>query len=352
MAEALANGKGNSGGGIANTQPPTPAVPQLVYLLPGVTTDIKIIGDAQAGEEYIETHGNSTISGAFSNGDIAINSITVDTPTELTLNITVAANPVLGGNTLTITNPNGLSATSTNDIVHVTDLPVILDANLAVAPPAAIEGLVSTLDDLLVESIDLQNQDNSVPVTYLYQWLEDGINLDSQTTSTLPCTVTQCGKVYSCAITPVKEGIVTGTTYVTNALTISTDCDNNGMHDDWEVEAYGSLETDPSADDDGDGLSNRAEYLFGLDPQDPASNSPIVSPLDPASGEFEYRRTTTQIESLTYRVETSPDLGNWTEQVAVETIVSSDANSEVVRVSLAQSLLDANPRLYVRVSAD
>ena len=47
------------------------------------------------------------------------------------------------------------------------------------------------------------------------------------------------------------------------------DSDTDGLPDEWEVQHWGTLERGGDADGDGDGLSDRAEWLAGLDPTDP-----------------------------------------------------------------------------------
>ena len=59
----------------------------------------------------------------------------------------------------------------------------------------------------------------------------------------------------------------------------STDTDNDGMTDSWEV-FYGLNPIDPtdaSLDSDSDGLSNLREYLWGSDPRNPYS--PLLYPF-------------------------------------------------------------------------
>lgn len=57
------------------------------------------------------------------------------------------------------------------------------------------------------------------------------------------------------------------------------DTDGNGIDDRWELAHFGRIGIDPTADPDGDGLTNLAEYLAGTDPN-VAAKSVSPSTLD------------------------------------------------------------------------
>jgi len=108
----------------------------------------------------------------------------------------------------------------------------------------------------------------------------------------------------------------------------------------------------PMDDDDGDGMSNFAEFAFGLDPTDGASSNPIVSPLNKASHSFVYTRYA--FSGLDYTVWTSADLEYWGENpVPVQEVVSEPDENGVVTV---QATLTEPPpgasRLFIRVKAE
>lgn len=162
------NGSGGGGGNVnPSSSPPTPYVAEFTYLTPDTTTEIEVLGQAGPGEAFVASRGNQAISASFSHSGITVNSITVNSDTSLTLTITVASGATLGGASLTITNPNGDSATSSGNVVAVTDIPEILAATVSPTPPSVIEDLEATI-------IAYRNQDPSIEVAYQYQWYEDG----------------------------------------------------------------------------------------------------------------------------------------------------------------------------------
>ena len=133
-----------------------------------------------------------------------------------------------------------------------------------------------------------------------------------------------------------------GTVTVTTALS------------DFDVWAAGyNLSGGRTGDDDGDGLSNFAEYAFGLNPESAASVNPITQPIDKSSGLFKYtRRATPATTGLTYSYEWTTTLnGDW--QAFTPAVDSTSNNAtpvEEVTVQVPAALL-ANPRLFLRVKA-
>jgi hypothetical protein len=63
----------------------------------------------------------------------------------------------------------------------------------------------------------------------------------------------------------------TGTTSDIAHITYLADTDQNGLPDDWEITHFQHLSVDPHDDADGDGQSNREEYLAGSGPKDALS---------------------------------------------------------------------------------
>ena len=124
---------------------------------------------------------------------------------------------------------------------------------------------------------------------------------------------------------------------------------------DYSTWASSYLPSDVSvatADFDGDGLTNRQEYAFGLNPTNGSSVNPITVPLDKSAGTFSYTRRDQALTGLTYTVWTSTDLATWTVDAgAVQTPGAPAANVQTVAVTLSGALL-TSPQLFVRMKAE
>jgi len=93
------------------------------------------------------------------------------------------------------------------------------------------------------------------------------------------------------------------------------DTPSDGLPNTWMIDNFGSTavgatgsDSHPDSDPDGDGLSNRLEYLYGTDPNDKASGLP----------NFVYDHTNqstswNSIKYMPYYLESSPDLTQWTQ---------------------------------------
>jgi hypothetical protein len=61
------------------------------------------------------------------------------------------------------------------------------------------------------------------------------------------------------------------------ALAPGADTDSDGLPDAWEQEHFNSLDANPTADWDGDGTTNKMEYLAGTNPRSAASAFRLIS---------------------------------------------------------------------------
>jgi len=154
---------------------------------------------------------------------------------------------------------------------------------------------------------------------------------------------------HSVTFTPTDTGNYNiGTTSVNVTVTAPTDSFGS-----WISTNYPGLSDKTAAGDpDGDGMTNQAEYAFGLDPSSGSSCNPIVKALDKTTGTFSYTRRVGT--GYTYRVWTSIDLVSpWTEDTAaVQHIDSTVVDIETVTVTLSASKPLAATKLFMRVTAE
>ena len=106
----------------------------------------------------------------------------------------------------------------------------------------------------------------------------------------------------------------------------------------------------PTADPDGDGMTNQQEYAFGLNPTSASSVNPITALLDSTTGKFSYtRRATPATTGLIYTVLTSPDLVTWTADTGATQTIITNGNVQTVAVTLTNPAVAG--KLFVRVKA-
>lgn len=91
------------------------------------------------------------------------------------------------------------------------------------------------------------------------------------------------------------------------------DLDQDNLPDDWEVAHFGNLARDGTGDFDGDGASDREEYLAGTNPTNEASVLGVLTLTALATGETTVIWST--VAGRTYRVQYKDDLdqAGWTE---------------------------------------
>ena len=118
--------------------------------------------------------------------------------------------------------------------------------------------------------------------------------------------------------TAALRGLQAVTPLQVSVATFQGDADCDGMADAWELYYLGNLNSDGTTDTDGDGVSDRAEYIAGTNPTNNASAprlSIALSGGQPAISFTALRAEGIGYTGLTryYTLETSADLtaGNW-----------------------------------------
>ncbi len=139
--------------------------------------------------------------------------------------------------------------------------------------------------------------------------------------------------------------------FITGPGTLTVTTGPPSDYDTWK--AASNIAGGPADDDDHDGLSNFTEYAFGLGAKDGASVQAILTPLDRGTGTFTYQRRKTTLTGLAYKVWTSGNLADWTEDAtAVQNATNlPGTDNQSVEVVVSPARLTSG-RLFVRVQAD
>ena len=119
----------------------------------------------------------------------------------------------------------------------------------------------------------------------------------------------------------------------------------------WAAGWYGGYLSDPWSDWNGNGLSNHAERLWGMDPFVAGRSRAITQSLNVATGVFTYTRRDIGLSSAAYSIWFSTDLVGWTEDTAaVQTQQSLSDGVETMEVTLDSGLLN-HDELFIQVRA-
>ena len=98
---------------------PTSATPSS---LPLGSSNVAVVlgGTSVGGSAFYDTEpGFNRLQATVSNPDVTVNSVTFDSPTQVTLHVSVSPTAATGPASLTVTNPDGQSATSVVGLVSV-----------------------------------------------------------------------------------------------------------------------------------------------------------------------------------------------------------------------------------------
>lgn len=91
------------------------------------------------------------------------------------------------------------------------------------------------------------------------------------------------------------------------AFTTEADANSNDIPDSWEQEHFAGQGFDPNADSDGDGTSNRMEYIAGTLP---TSRSSVFRPLGSQNGTV-FTMPMATVAGRTYKVYVTRNLTDW-----------------------------------------
>ncbi len=104
-----------------------------------------------------------------------------------------------------------------------------------------------------------------------------------------------------------------------STLAVLSDSDSNGLPDEWEFQAFNQLGVSPTADADGDGLSNLFEYVSGHSPVN--SGEKFVQQCSKQeSGNLVL--TWSSLPGRSYGIERSDNLASWTPVATVSAAAS------------------------------
>jgi outer membrane protein assembly factor BamB len=169
--------------------------------------------------------------------------------------------------------------------------------------------------------------DGSMPISYGATGLPPGISVTGNLISGVPM---QVGVSMVTLMATNSAGVATKTLEL--KVVAEWDNDEDGMPDEWEIahRLNPKFKWDANLDYDGDGLSNRAEYMAGTDPRDSRSTLKIKDMLIGADGKA-LIKFDSSINGRWYNVEYNTNLlypNNW--QVITDWFWGSGQTFEVV----------------------
>ena len=103
---------------------PAPAIPAAASppsIAQGVTGNVVFTGTVVGGSGFFDPGPSfpNRLAALVNGGGVTVNSVTYTNPTQITLNLTVAAGAATGSRTITVTNPDGQATTSASGILTI-----------------------------------------------------------------------------------------------------------------------------------------------------------------------------------------------------------------------------------------
>ncbi len=109
-------------------------------------------------------------------------------------------------------------------------------------------------------------------------------------------------------------------------------------------------DTTATGDPDFDGMTNEAEYAFGLVPNSGSSVNPITSPLNKATGQFTYTRRKPSLTGLNYSYQfATTDLTAWAPFTPTGAVSDNGDPIEAITVTVPASVT-SNSKAFIRVN--
>jgi hypothetical protein len=102
--------------------PATPAAASPSSIPQGATGNVLLTGTAAGGSGFFDPGSSfpNRLAALVNGGGVTVNGVTYTSPTQITLNLTVAAGAATGSRTITVTNPDGQARTSAFGILTIT----------------------------------------------------------------------------------------------------------------------------------------------------------------------------------------------------------------------------------------
>ncbi len=103
---------------------PAPAIPLAASpssIAQGATGNVVLTGTAVGGSGFFDPGSSfpNRLAALVNGGGVTVNGVTYTTPTQITLNLAVAAGAATGSRTITVTNPDGQATTSASGILTI-----------------------------------------------------------------------------------------------------------------------------------------------------------------------------------------------------------------------------------------